>query len=244
MRELLSIDYNGEPFKLFSSAHIISLFIILISNLLLYFSSPKLRANKIDRVFRYSIAAALIAIELSFQLWCALKGVWTAEYNLPFHLCSAATIICSIMLFNKSYKIYQIAYFWGLGGALQALLTPDLSGYNYPHFVFFKYFILHGFIIISVVYMTFVHSYKLNFKSVINAFTVTNLFALIVIPIDVITGGNYLFLCRKPEAFTVLDYFGSWPWYIIPMEAVVFMMFFVLYLPFGIRNFVQKDKIF
>jgi len=70
------------------------------------------------------------------------------------------------------------------------------------------------------------------------------LFALIVIPIDVITGGNYLFLCRKPEAFTVLDYFGSWPWYIIPMEAVVFMMFFVLYLPFGIRNFVQKDKIF
>lgn len=242
MKELFSVYYYGSPFELFSEIHIVSLLIIFALNILLYYYSDKLREASIEKHTRYFVASALIVTELFFQIWCIVKGVWTAEYNLPFHLCSAATIICAVMLYKKSFKIYQIAYFWGLGGALQALLTPDLSGYNYPHFVFFKYFILHGLLIISVIYMTFVHSYRLTFKSVLNAFLVTNLFALLVIPVDALTGGNYLFLCRKPEALTLLDYLGSWPWYIIPMEAVVFIMFVVLYLPFAINNFMQKHK--
>ncbi|MCQ1528903.1 YwaF family protein [Lutispora saccharofermentans] len=234
--------FNGEPFRLLSRVHIAALLIIFILNMMIYFFSDRLREVKTDKLCRNIIALALITTELSFQIWCAVIGVWTAEYNLPFHLCSAATIICAIMLFMKSYRIYQIAYFWGLGGALQALLTPDLSGYNYPHYVFFKYFILHGLIVISVLYMAFVHSYRLAFRSVLNAFAVTNLFAVIVIPVDILTGGNYLFLCRKPEAMTLLDYLGPWPWYIIPMEAVVFAMFVILYLPYAISDFVQKHR--
>lgn len=238
--KFFSIYYYGEPFKLFSTVHIVFLLIILIMNILLYIFSDRFRNNNADRFSRYALAYILIVTELSFQFWCAFNGVWTPEYNLPFHLCSVATIICIIMLFKKSYRIYKIAYFWGMAGALQAIMTPDLSGYNYPHYVFFKFFILHGFIIISVLYMTFIHNYSLTFKSVLNAFVVTNLFALIVIPVDILTGGNYLFLCRKPEAFTLLDYFGSWPWYIIPLEIIVFIMFVVLYLPFAIRRFINK----
>ena len=102
--------------------------------------------------------------------------------------------------------------------------------------------ILHGLIITSVLYMTFVHSYSLTFMSVLNAFAMTNLFAIIVAPVDMVTGGNYLFLCRKPDAFTLLDCFEPWPWYILPMEIVVFMMFVVLYLPFAIRDYVQKHR--
>lgn len=242
MGEFFSVYYHGEPFRLFSAAHILSLLIIFIINILLYIFADRFKDDKVDRFARYALAYALIATELSFQLWCAFMGVWTPEYNLPFHLCSAATIICVIMLFKKSYAIFRIAYFWGLGGALQALLTPDLSGYNYPHYVFFKFFILHGLIIISVIYMAFVHSYSLTFKSVLNAFVITNLFAIIAAPVDMLTGGNYLFLCRKPDAFTLLDYFGPWPWYIIPLEIIVFIMYVILYLPFAIKSYIKKYR--
>lgn len=242
MSKFFSVYYYGQPFKLFSQIHIISLLIIFSLNILLYIFADRFKVDKTDRFYRHVLAYALITTELSFQLWCGLKWVWTPEYNLPFHLCSAATIICVTMLFKKSYTIYQIAYFWGLGGALQALLTPDLSGYGYPHFVFFKYFILHGLIIISVVYMTFIHSYKLTFKMVLKAFAITNLFAIIVVPVNILSKGNYLFLCRKPDAFTLLDYFGPWPWYIIPMEAVVFIMFIILYLPFVISSYFKKCR--
>ncbi len=232
-----SVYFQGEPFKLFSTPHIISLLIVLIVNVIIIIFSRKLLIEKADKVARYSLASILIITELSFQIWCIYKKVWTPEYNLPFHLCSAATIICIIMLIKKSYFIYELAYFWGLAGAMQALLTPDLSGYNYPHYIYFKFFTLHGAIIVSVVYMTFFHRYSLNFKSVIKAFLVTNLFAILTIPINIISGGNYLFLCRKPDAFTLLDCFGPWPWYIIPMEAIVFIMFVILYLPFLIKKY-------
>ncbi|SHI43506.1 YwaF family protein [Lutispora thermophila] len=242
MDKFFSIYYSGEPFQIFSRVHIVSLSIILIIILLIYFNAERLRKSRVDRFARNFIATGLIATELSFQLWCGIKGVWTVEYNLPFHLCTISTIICAIMLYKNSYKIYRLAYFWGLGGAIPALLTPDLSGYGYPHYVFFKFFILHGLIIIAVVYMTFVYKYRLDIKSVFRAFAYINIFALVVVPVDIITGGNYLFLCRKPDAITPLDYLGPWPWYIIPMELVVLAMFFAFYLPFAIKDHVDRYK--
>lgn len=242
MDRFFSVYYSGKPFQLFSEVHIITLLAIIFINLIICFNAERLRESRADRFARHFIASWLVLTELSFQLWCALTGVWTAEYNFPFHLCSAATIICAVMLYKNSYNIFRLAYFWGLGGAIPALMTPDLSGYNYPHYVFFKYFILHGLIVISVIYMTVVHRYKLNIRSVIRAFIYLNIFALFVIPVNIITGGNYLFLCRKPEAVTPLDYLGTWPWYIISMELVVLAMFFALYLPFVIKDYADRDK--
>lgn len=129
MDKFFSVYYNGKPFHIFSQVHIISLLVILIINLLIYFNAERLRESRVERFARNFIASGLVITELSFQLWCGFTGVWTAEYNLPFHLCSAATIICAVMLYKNSYKIYKLAYFWGLGGAIPALITPDLSGY-------------------------------------------------------------------------------------------------------------------
>lgn len=237
-----SVYFSGKQFEPFSSVHLISLSVLLIACILLYVLSNKIKSLKIDKPLRDALAYILIATELSFQIWCSVGGVWTPKYNLPFHLCSAATIICIVMLLKKSYKIFELAYYWGLAGAGFALITPDLSGYNYPHYVFFKYFILHSFIIISILYMAFIYDYVLSFKTVLRAFIATNLFAIVVIPINILTGGNYLFLCRKPDVFTLLDYFGSWPRYIIPMEIIVIIVFYVLYIPFALKKHINKSN--
>ncbi len=240
-----SVYYSGEDFTMFSKPHLVSLFIILIVAILSYTFSQRVKLWKNEKLLRYALSFSLIATELSFQVWCLIKNIWTPEYNLPFHLCSASTILCAIMLFKNNYKVYKLTYFWGLFGAMQALITPDLSGYNYPHYVFFKFFILHGLIIISVLYVTFINDFKLSFNDVLNAFYITNLFAIFVIPVNVLTKGNYLFLCRKPEVATILNFFDSWPWYIIFLEIIVFLAYFILYLPFIINkrivNVIDKE---
>lgn len=240
--KFLSVYFSGEQFKPFSFIHLISLSILIIVIILLYILSNKIKSLKTDKPIRHALAYILIIIELSFHIWCSIGGVWTSKYNLPFHLCSAATIICIVMLLKKSYRIFKLAYYWGLAGAAFALITPDLSGYNYPHYVFFKYFMLHSFIIISVLYMIFIYDYVLSFKSVSHAFVITNLFAVIVIPVNLLTGGNYLFLCRKPDVYTLLDCFGPWPWYIISMEVIVIVMYSVLYFPFALKKGINKSK--
>jgi uncharacterized membrane protein YwaF len=41
------------------------------------------------------------------------------------------------MLLTNDKRIYEIAFFWGVGGALQALITPN-TDYPFPHYVFFE----------------------------------------------------------------------------------------------------------
>lgn len=50
------------------------------------------------------------------------------------------------MVVRRSYSGYEIAYFWGLGGTLQAVLTPDLQ-HGFPSLVYVNFFLGHGLVI-------------------------------------------------------------------------------------------------
>jgi hypothetical integral membrane protein (TIGR02206 family) len=64
------------------------------------------------------------------------------------------------MLITKNCLIYEFAYLIGIAGALQAVLTPDLGQYAFPHYRYFQVFISHGLIIISALYMTIVEGFR------------------------------------------------------------------------------------
>jgi hypothetical integral membrane protein (TIGR02206 family) len=198
--------------------------------------SSRLEEQKTDKIFRYLIAAALILQELSLNIWRLYEGTWSAADSLPLHLCGILVITCPIMLVTKSYKIFELAYFLGLGGASQAILTPDIGIYGFPHYRFYQFFVSHGLIIFSILYMTFVHKYRPNFKSFLKAFAFLNLILPMVGIINFITGGNYFFIARKPETASVIDFLGPWPWYIISLEAIGFIMLLIPYLPIAISK--------
>jgi len=77
------------------------------------------------------------------------------------------------MLVSKNYLVYEFAYFLGIGGALQALFTPDLGIYGYPHYRFFQTFISHGLIFTSAIYMTTVEGFRPTWKSVLRVMVIT-----------------------------------------------------------------------
>lgn len=45
---------------------------------------------------------------------------------------------------------------------------------------------------------------------------------------------------QKPSNGSLLDYLGAWPWYLISLEIVAFVLFLLLYLPFLIKNNIKK----
>ena len=66
---------------------------------------------------------------------------------------------------------------------------------------------------------------------------------VIIFFVNLAIGSNYLFVAGKPDFPTLLDMLAPWPWYIIELEAIAFAIFFVLYIPFLIKDMRTKQTI-
>ena len=116
------------------------------------------------------------------------------------------------------------------------MLTPELF-YPFPHYRFFHFFIAHIAIILACLFMTWIVGYRPTVKSIWRTFVYLNIYMTIILGVNALTNGNYLFLAYKPANPSLLDYLGPYPWYILSLEFVALAFFFLLYAPFAIKDF-------
>lgn len=226
-----SLTISGPPFQLFSLPHLLALAVTFCLLTLLYLFRRQLQASAAKRVFRFALAGVLLLSEVAFQLWHVLTDSWSAAYALPLQLCSVTLLLSAIMLLARSYLLYEITFFAGIGGAAQALLTPELF-YPFPHFRFVHFFVAHAGIILACLYMTWVEGFRPTFRSVLKTMGFLNVLLVVAFAVNAWTGGNYLFVSRKPENPSLIDFLGPYPWYILSLEGVAVAIFSLLYLPF------------
>ena len=123
MGEFWAWEYTGTPFTLFGPSHIAAIAVVLLANISLFFwKNPSEQAKK---RFRYILAAVLIIDEAILHIWRLSHGDWTIYNMLPFHLCAVLVYASAIMLVTKSKTIYDVVYFLGIAGALQAVAAAS-----------------------------------------------------------------------------------------------------------------------
>jgi hypothetical integral membrane protein (TIGR02206 family) len=232
---------DPNVFSAFSLHHLAALAVFAVAVLVLFLCRRPLRRENRSRYGRFALAAVLAASEISLNVWYVVQGVYDPKDTLPLELCSISLYLCVAMLLARSRAIFQIVYFTGIGGALQALLTPVLY-YDYPHFRFIEFFAAHIAIILAVLYMVWVEGFRPTVKSVFIALGFLNVLLIPVFAINSVTGGNYMFLARKPDTASLLDLLGPYPWYLLSMEAVALVIFLILYVPFAFLPRNQAGK--
>lgn len=149
--------------------------------------------------------------------------------DLPLHYCHLAQIWSVILLFCRQSLLFELTYFWGLAGALQAMLTPDLNAFD-SGLTLFLFFAHHGLIILIISWLVFVQGYRCRPWAVIRVLLMTNLIMLPVYYVDRSTGANYMYLVAPPHTDSPFIS-GGWPGYIFRMEAVALVMMSLLQLP-------------
>jgi hypothetical integral membrane protein (TIGR02206 family) len=239
METFFGKNFNQVQFDLFSTQHLIAIFVIILVGFIIIAtqrkSSPKKRVG-----VRWGMAIILVLNEMTWHLWNLSIGDWTIQTMLPFHLCSILVWLCAYMLISKNRLIYEFAYLIGIAGALQAILTPDLGPYEFPHYRYFQVFISHGLIIISALYMTLVEGFRPSWQSVKRVAIYGNLYFLLVFGLNFLIGSNYLFISHKPETASLLDVLPAWPYYILIIELLAAFFILLFYAPFAIKDKLKK----
>ena len=241
MEQFFAFDYAGEPFELFGSGHLAALgFILLVA--LTMSMGRNAWSETAKRNFRYFLAGWMFVWEVSWHAWNVYWGTWTIQTMLPLHLCSVFVWLSMYMLLTRNYPIYEMAYFLGIGGALQALLTPDAGIYGLPHYRAIQTLASHSGIVLASLYMTVVEGYRPTLKSFKRVIVWTNIYMVCVFFINFAIGSNYLFIAYKPDFPTLLDMLAPWPWYILELEAVAFAILGVMYLPFLFMDWRARSQ--
>jgi hypothetical integral membrane protein (TIGR02206 family) len=235
LERLIAKDYTGAPFELFGPPHLIILGLVLLLNIGLIAYGQRIPERWRPRI-RYVLAAVLLINETLWHWWNAATGQWTIQTMLPFHLCSILVWLSQIMLVTKNVTIYELMYFLGIAGALQALLTPDAGQYGFPHFRFFQTMISHGAIVTAAVWMTVVEGLRPYPQSIKRVAGIGLAYMAFVGLINALIGSNYLFIARKPATASLIDVMPAWPWYIPYLLVIAALMIGLLYLPFAIKD--------
>ncbi|MCL5611259.1 MAG: TIGR02206 family membrane protein [Chloroflexi bacterium] len=239
MDNFFAVNYPGPAFQLFGASHIFALIAIVLLNLFIIFRFKKAN-EKTKHNIRWALAIILWTNEIGWHLWHIFTGTWTIQTMLPLHLCSVLVWTGALMLVTKNYSIYEFCYFLGIGGAFQAVLTPDLGIYGFPHYRFFQTFISHGLIITAAIYMTVIENFRPTWKSMLRVSIWMNIYMVIVYFINSAIGSDYLMINAKPATASILDLLPPWPVYIIYMEILGVVTFLILYLPFIIKDWRTK----
>jgi hypothetical integral membrane protein (TIGR02206 family) len=233
MSQYFAYDYQGAPFVLFGTWHLVALLIIVLINFAML--GFRKTSEKTRTIVRWTMASVLWLDEASWHIWNIYWGHWTVA-QLPLHICSIMIWLAGFMLIFKIHRIYEFAYFIGIGGAMQALLTPDAGIYGFPHYRIFQTMISHGLLITSAIYMTTVEGFRPTWKSLWRVVLGLNIYAVLIFPVNLLLGTDFLFINGKPATASILDALPPWPYYLIFMELIGLVIFLLLYLPFIIRD--------
>ena len=198
----------------------------LLFGVALFWISKKQSAESRQKQIAIFMALVLGLNVLVSHVYFASQGMWTLQNNLPLHLCAMSEILAVFMLLTRSQFIYELLIFWS-AGAIHAFITPELT-HGYGTYQVLAYCVSHGGVILVALYATWVMGLEPRKFSWFKVFLFTQLCLPVIGFINYLCGSNYMYLAQKPGAnnpFVI----GEWPWYIVGLELVVLVHFYLFY---------------
>ena len=231
---------NEHPFHAYGIAHLTVIFLTITVPFLLAAIVRRTKSPRAERVIIATLSALLVLNYAVYMMLVRRFGAVSWQQVLPLQLCDWGMVVVIIAMWRRSERWFEVAYFWGIGGTLQAVLTPNLP-FGFPDFRFFSFFISHCGIIVGVVFLMLTRRYRPYPMSIVRVFAWSELYFVITLIADRYTGYNYGFLLHKPEAFSILSFLSdSRPLYLLEMQGLALLFFLGLYAPFAIVDLSKK----
>ena len=218
-------------FQLFGTPHTVAMAATVAVSVALSLAVRRLDSERATRVVCVVFALVMLVNQVAYWVYrFVMEGaeIFVREH-LPLHVCGMTVLLSAATLLWRGRFTYELLYFWGLAGATNAVVTPELIE-GFPHYVFLQYFLSHGGIVAAAVFATWGLGMRPTFKSLIRAFVAMNAVAVVVAGVNFVLDSNYMYLCEAPVTASPFLLF-AWPWYVVWLEVLALVFFGLAYLP-------------
>jgi hypothetical integral membrane protein (TIGR02206 family) len=235
---------NEAPeFQPYGLPHLTVIVITIVLPFALATLVQRTKSRSIDRVIIAALSAVLILNYLAYLVFIRSQGVAEWRQMLPMQMCDWGIVVVIVAMWTGHQRWFEVAYFWGIGGTLQAVLTPNLR-YGFPDWRFISFFTSHCAIIVGVIFLMLTRHYRPCPMSIVRVWLWSEFYFAVALIVDLLTGINYGFILHKPEAFSILSFLSDcWPLYLLQLHGVALLFFLVLYAPFAVFDAARKGLI-
>ena len=222
-------DYSFQTFSFEHNSYLLGL-------LLMWIILPLIGKKFLSKDQQRNVVFILIAItflqELLHYFFKINLNTFDIAQDLSLHMCGISVFISCYALYTKNQAAFELSFFWGLAGALQAVLTPDPTRFHFGYISTFWSFLSHGIIIMNVFWLIFVDKMRCRKNSLLNTILVTNgaIFIIGIINSAIGNGANYWFICEKPSGDSPF-LIGEWPYYLFTFQLAGILFMSLIYLP-------------
>ena len=232
---------NASPFILFGNIHIITMLVILAVSILLpmiYKNKSEVQKSLMTKMIAYIVIAHVVISP--YKDLFILENPYNWREVLPFHMCDLSEIFLAWFLLGGPKILYKCAFFWGIGGATMAIITPDISHHDLDYAFFM---IGHGMIVIGIMYATVALNNRPYAKDIL---TVSLITACVLLPItytiNLLLGepANFWYLMAKPAGASLMDAFPEPPYHLLVLTPLAIATFVIIYVPYFIKDRLQK----
>jgi hypothetical integral membrane protein (TIGR02206 family) len=225
-----------DVFEPYGPSHWGALAVCVLGAVIVVSVGRRLRGSQAEVVFARVFAAVLAVYAVAMLVYRWWPGQFDMHIALPVHLSDLAWMVAVIALWTRAQWASGLTYYWGLTLNPQAILTPALNSPDFPHIDFIDLWIQHLLVLWAALYLTWGRGTRVSWRSYRMALAVTVAWAVATFVLNERLGTNYGFLNAKPDNPSVLDLFGSWPWYLTVEFLIIAAVWALMTWPWTIRR--------
>jgi hypothetical integral membrane protein (TIGR02206 family) len=209
------VDPPGQrSFAAYGTSHWVVLLVLAAGACALAWSGSRYRGTRTAATTGRVFAVVLVAFHVPIQVYDLTPARFDIEHSLPFQVSDLSWMAAAWALWSRRQWAYALTYYWGLTLVPQALVTPALTGPEFPSIDFISFWGQHLLVLWAAVYLTWWLGMRPDWPSFAFAGAVTVAWGLVMLGFNAVAGTNYLFVSRKPDNPSLLDLLGEWPWYL------------------------------
>lgn len=207
-------------FEAYGVPHLVVLAVFVVGLVVMPLWGRQHRGTEREQPARRLYAAVVGAVAVGMQAFQLTPGDYDVDSSLPFQLSDLSYVAAVVALWTRSPRATAFTYYVGLTLTLQALLTPSLAE-GFPHPRFFGFFLLHGAVVWSAVYLVWGLGIRPTWTLLRWTVAVTACWAVAAYVFNLVAGTNYGYLNEKPSLGSALDPLGPWPVYVFAAVAIL-----------------------